>query len=303
MGLFSSITGLLDSGGAQDMYAGIAPPDPETMKLVLEDYVQQGILTPEDAKAVMQDPSAFESIISDPKFKEAQMKALAGLQDIAEQGGLTATDKARLNDIAKSEGVRERGAREAILQNAAERGVSGSGLELMAQLKSQQESAGRQSDRDTEVAAEAERRALEALVNSGNMAGNIRGQDFSEASRIAQAKDEINRFNTNTLNNFNLYNVGNRNEAQAKNLAAKQAIADANVGLHNTAQQYNKNLYQKDFENKMKLAGAKEGAYKTDEAQKLGSISGIESGAADIISGGYGALRKIKKPTDEDMYA
>lgn len=288
MGLFDSIVGLMDSGGAMDMYEGVNPPDPETMKLVLEDYVQQGILTPEDAKAVMQDPSAFESIISDPKFKEAQMKALSGLQDVYEEGGLTAQSKARLHDIAKDEGVRERGAREAVLSNAAERGVSGSGLELMAQLKNQQDSASRQSDRDTEVAAEAEQRALDALVNSGNMAGNIRGQDFTEASRIAEAKDRINQFNTENLNRFNIYNTGSRNTAQAANLASKQAVADANVGVHNTQQQYNKSLLQKDYENKMKLAAAKAGAWQDDEKQKLDSIGGIEKGGAKLIQSMYG---------------
>jgi hypothetical protein len=287
VGLFS---GLFDAfrGGSEDYYDKLNPPDIEAMKITLKQYVNQGILTPEDAQAVLQDPSAFEQITSDPAFKEAQMKALTGLQEVSDEGGMTAIDKARMNDIANQEGVQQRGAREAVMSNAAERGVSGSGMELLNQMKANQAGASDQSNRDTDVAAEAQRRALEALVQSGSMAGDIRGQDFSEASRKAQAADEINRFNTANSNAMNMWNVGNRNDAQRMNLANKQATANANVDMTNKQNTYNKSLAQQDYENRLRLAATKAGAYRQDEQRRSKGINDTEEGGAKIVASIFG---------------
>ncbi|MBK7497363.1 MAG: hypothetical protein IPI28_18910 [Candidatus Omnitrophica bacterium] len=282
MGLFSGFSDLME-GGSEQYYDSIRTPDPEAMKIKLEEYVQQGLITPEEAQVALQDPSAMEAIVSDPSLKEAQMSALGGLQDVAESGGLDANAKARMNDIAKSEGIRERGAREAILGNAAQKGTSGSGLEFLSQLKNQQEGADRVSDRDTQVAADAESRALDALINSGNLAGNIRGQDFSEASKIAQAKDAINAFNTSNRNQTNMWNVGNRNDAQRMNLNSGQSIANANVDNRNKAQIQNKALPQQTFENKLTLARAKSGANETDAERRRRGVGDIEGAMGSMV--------------------
>ena len=295
MGILGGIAGLM-GGDSADYYNNVDIPNPDEMKLQLQQYVQQGLLTPEDAQAVVQNPSSFNQIVNDPAFKQAQMQALTGLQDVANQGGLTSIDKARMNDIANQEGVQARGAREAISQNAAERGVGGSGLEFLSQLKNQQSTASDQSNRDTSVAADAQQRALQALVDSGTMAGNIRGQDYSEASQKAAAEDAINRFNAANQQQTNLYNTGVQNQAQATNLAAKQNIADTNTSLANQQQQYNKGLYQQQFQNQLQKAGGQAGASQTDLKNQVQGINQIESGAGNILAGGYDALRKKVAP-------
>lgn len=288
MGLLSGIAGLIKGSNLEDLYKNIEVPDPETMKLQLEEYVLQGLITPEQADVALQDPTAYQQIMSDPALKEAQMGALSGLQDVYEQGGLTATSKARLNDIADQENIQQRGAREAIMSDAAQKGTSGSGLEFLSKLKNQQASADRQSDRDTDVFADAEQRALEAMIQSGNMAGDIRTQDFGEQSRIADAKDAISRFNTANRNSTNMYNTGVRNDAQTANLAARQNIADMNTGQRNKQQQYNKNVYQTEFDNKLRKAGGQTGAAQQDRNNFMDSLGQVEGGAADIIGSAYG---------------
>lgn len=288
MGLFSSIIDL-SGANAEDFYSGINPPNVKDMQVLLEQYVQQGLMTPEEAKVYLQDPSAFEQIQSDPQFKEAQMRALSGLEDYASEGGLNAQARGRLHDIQKEEGIRERGAREALTQNANQRGVGGSGLEFLSALKNQQDSAGRQSDRDTQVAADAEMRALDALVKGGDLAGNIRGQDFDEAAKKAAAMDEIKRFNTANQNEMGRYNTGARNDAQKYNLNTGQTIADANVDQRNKQQTYNKDLLQKEFENKMDYAAGRGGASERDRTRQNNSMEGIESGISSIAGGAYGA--------------
>jgi len=267
-------------------YSGITPPDVKQLELMLNEYVQQGIITPEDAQYFAANPSAFEAIATDPALKDAQMNALSSLQNIGEEGGLNAQAKARLHDIAKEENVRERGARESIMQNAQARGQGGSGLEFLSLLKNQQESAGRAADRGTQVSADAEQRALEALMNSGNLAGNIREQDFGEKSRKAQAIDALNQFNTRNKMQVNQYNVGNRNRAQESNLDARQDIANKNVANKNAQQQYNKNLLVSDYERRMGRAGTMAGAANRDFDRIKGVATGFGNAASDMISGG-----------------
>jgi hypothetical protein len=288
MGLFGGIFGLADEG--TDYYSGINVPDPEQMKLNLEEYVSQGIITPEAADAILQDPSQFTKIVQSPQFKDAQLKALQGLQDVASQGGMTAIDKAQLNDIANQEATQSRGSREAIMANAAEKGVGGSGLEMLSQMKNQQESTNRAANRGSDVAAAAQQRALQALIQGGQMGESMGNSEFRQQADIAAAKDAVNRFNTSNLNETEKYNVSARNNASLANLKAKQGIADSNVGLRNTAQQYNKELLQKEFENKYKKAGGQGDAAERDRKFKKTAVEDVEGGVADLFGGFSGGF-------------
>src|SRR5690606_16028160 len=203
------------------------------------------------------------------------------------EGGLTAADRAALASIQSQEQAAARGAREAIIADAQARGMGGSGLELMAQLKNQQDAATRQAQRDLDVAALAQERALAAIQAAGQLGGNIQRQDFSQQFQQAQAQDAINEFNTQNMNQVGLANTQARNEAQRANLAEKQRIADANVALRNQQQQYNRQLLQQDFENRYRKAGGTAAAYQNlagqynaNAAQNLNLVgSAIQAGA------------------------
>lgn len=261
-------------------------PDVAEMQLQLETMVQQGQITPEEAQLFLQDQSAMNDITLDPALRQAQMDALASLQDISSQGGLTAIDKARLNDITQEENARARGAREAILSSAEARGMGGSGMSIAAQLQNAQDSATRASNRGTDVAAQAQQRALDALQAAGQLGGQIGQQDFSQQAQIAQANDAISRFNTQNKQDVSNLNTQTRNQAQQLNLAEKQRIADANAATRNTQQQYNKQLAQQDFDNRYKKAGGVASAYQNlagqynaNAEQNMKLIgSGIEAG-------------------------
>lgn len=300
MGLFSSITDFF-TGGSQgaanqsyqdaiDTMGSVNLPDIDAMKVNLEKYVEQGVITPEMANTILQEQTAMAGVSTDPRLKNAQMAALGSLQDVANQKGMTVADKAAVNQITSEENANERGQREAILQNAQQRGVGGSGLELASQLANQQGSATRASQRGFDVAANAQQRALEAMVQAGNMGGNIRNQDFSEQSAIAQAKDAISRFNAANQNTTQAANVAAKNQAQYANLTNKQNTANANVDLSNKQQVYNKSLAQQQFENEMAkkkaIAGiytGQAGNYQTDANRTAGLAGGLLSGAANLL--------------------
>ncbi len=169
-----------------DYYQDIDAPDVGDMELQLQQLVQQGVLTPEDAQAALADSSKMAGIALDPKYKDAQMQALQGLQDIG-QNGMTLTDENNIRKIQGEQDTSARGSREAILNNAASRGLGGSGLELMSQMQNQQDSATRASQRGSDISAQAQDRALQALMQSGQLAGNIGAQDFGQQAQVAGA--------------------------------------------------------------------------------------------------------------------
>jgi len=244
---------------AYDEFGRLRPPTPEEMKYQVQSLVQQGVLTPEDAQTVLANPSAYLNVDEDPTIRKAQLGSLSKLQGIVDSGGLDAQGKADVADIINSLNTANKGSREAIVENAAQRGVGGSGLELANRMSAGQEASTNASQQGLDAAALAEKRALEAIMNTGQLAGQIRGQDYTKASDKAAAMDAIDKFNTQNKQNVILTNTAARNSAQATNLGAKQRIADTNVAMANEKAKYDASLKQQDFENQAKIAAGKTG--------------------------------------------
>lgn len=160
-----------------------------------------------------QNKNAYDKIY-DPRLRQYQMTALNRLQGIAGSKELDAESQAQLNKIRQQEGQLERGSREAIMQNAAERGASSSTGNLLSQLVNQQQGAERRTNQDTDVAAMQQKRALDALYGSINAAQGIGDEDY----RRAQAN-----------NLFNQYNIGGK----ARTLGAQGEMAIDKAGQQN----------------------------------------------------------------------
>ncbi len=222
-----------------DKYSNITMPKAQDLTYQIQQLVEQGVMTPEDAKAALAGRSEMDNVTTDPKLQAAQMGALDSLQDIANNGGMTTADKANLNQISLDEATKAKGQRDAIIQNAQSRGLGGSGLDLMAQLQNEQNSATNKSTRDLNVAGMAQQRALDALMQEGNLAGSVQNQQFNQGAQKANANDAIAKFNAQNQQGVNMQNAQAHNVAQATNLANKQNISNTNAGLQT---QQNKRL-------------------------------------------------------------
>jgi hypothetical protein len=236
----------------------------------VESLKLQGIITPEEGDAILQDPSLLANITGSPQAQGAQMQALSKLQEIVGADGLTAADKANLAEVNAEADARSRGSREALAMGARERGVGGSGVDLVSQMIADQAGAGQRNQAGLDVAKMAQERALQAIMKSGELGGQIQGQQFGEQAQKAAAQDAINRFNTATKQQVQSDTVSARNTAQASNLANRQRIADTNVGLANQKAAADAAAKQTQFENQMKIA-----------AGKTGQLSGLATGARE----------------------
>lgn len=246
----------------QDMsryYSGIHQPTADELKLILERMVKTGQITPEMAQTMYQEQSGMNDISTDPALYEAQLKSLSSLQDIGENNGLTAMDRAQLNTIRNEEGVRMRGNADAITNQMAARGISGSGQELAQRMANQQSTADREANRGISVAALAQQRALDAIAKSGTQAGSMREQSFNEEAQKAKAQDAINQYNTQIKQATELSNVAARNAAQEKNLNRDYAIQEYNLGQSNKERVNQAQVPQTQFTNAMNVASGKSG--------------------------------------------
>lgn len=288
-------------------------PSVEAQRLVLEEYKNQGILTPELEQSILLGDSQMGAISLDPRYKQAQLDALTQLQQIGQEGGMTLSDRAAMERELGNITSDERGRRQAILQSVRERGQLGSGLELMAQLQNQQDSAGQARQIGLEKAGMAQQRALDAISQAGNLGGNIRGQEFGEQQAIAQAKDAISKWNAANRQDVLQRNVMAKNAAQERNLSQAQQMANSNVDLRNQAQQNNKNLIQQQFQNRFNVEQAKSNArsgqanmlnQNAQNTQNMWSGIGNSVGRLGNTVGQYfnsAPATQAQKPTEEEI--
>ena len=287
---------------ALEEFRRIKTPNIEEQKLDLENYQYLADLMPMLEGVETLGPSGYEQISVDPRLKAEQMSALEKLSGLSESG-LTPADIAALEQVRRGAASEAEAKQGQILQEMQQRGQGGSGAELIARLKAAQSGADRQSAEGLEIAKMAQQRALEALSQSANLAGSLRGQEYNEQSDLAKARDIVNRFNTENRQSVQQRNVGTQNQAQQFNLQNRQNMANQNVGLRNQQQQYNKELLQQQFQNQLQRAqgiSGQLGNLATVNQQNAGRIAqqyaaigqGIDQGLASIINPAAGAKPK-----------
>lgn len=208
-----------------------------------------------------QGQTEFSKIAVDPSSKAAQMQALQALQDRAATG-YSVEDQAAINQIQAENAQQEKSQRDALMANMQARGQGGSGAELAQQLAAQQGSATRNNQAGLDVASEGRRRALEAVMASGQLGGQMRAQDYGEQADRAKAQDAINNFNTQVGVNKGIYNNKLVNDAGMAGWGARQATADKNTAGRN-------DFKQQDFANNSKIADMQYGHATAGANEKL----------------------------------
>lgn len=299
MGILDSIFG---SGGNDDAQRALDAikevPLPILKELNPELYKQVVELNPELESAVTLGPSSMEGISTDPRLKDAQMNALNKLMEISDEGGMTLEDRGRLASINNEVNANLKGNQDAITQNMAARGMSGGMSELVAKQNATQSAANRASQQGFDVQAEAQKRALDALMNGSSLASNMQTSEFNQKAQVADSQDAIAKFNAANTQQVRNNNVNTKNQAQQFNAENAQNTANSNVALNNQAKQYNLDLAQRNFDNQMAKAGAVSNGYNNSAARKDAERSADMAFTGNLIgsaAGAYGGYTAGKK--------
>lgn len=150
---------------------------------------------PQFKEIVAQQIQQQASIKSDPAVREAQLRAMRQMQDVADQGGMDAGSRLAVQEARQAADAQASGQRQAALASAARRGGVDTGSMLAADLAGGQAASNRSNSQSMQASADARSRALNAIAQSGSMAGNIRTGDFNEDSTNMKAAQERELFN------------------------------------------------------------------------------------------------------------
>lgn len=206
----------------------------------------------------------YSLLAEDPFLLQKQMGAIETLKRSADEG-LSAQDLYAMDKANRAAGDRARRARQAALQNAQARGVSGGGLEFALGEIANQESAERARSQAMEQnMASAKQRAMNQMAYTQNL-GNVRDQNYRTKAQ-----------NTGVINQFNTMNTGTRNQANLRNIDQRR---------DNEQQRYQNQLARLDG-----IAGGRKGMADAAAAQGAANAQGMNSMMGLIGSLGGAAI-------------
>lgn len=310
-GPIGAIMNLLDGGAAEEgrgvtkdmLKQAQSIPLPVLKQYYPELYRVVAQMNPEMETAVNLGPSAMDGIATDPSLRQAQLKALGKLQEVGDAGG---RDGQFLSDASRLESdvnTNLQGQQGAIMQNMAARGMSGGGSEVVARQMAAQQAANRQSQAGLDLNAQAQQRALQAIMSGGSLGGQMQAQDFSQQASKAQASDAISKFNAANQQQVMSNNTNTKNQSQQLNMQNQNQAANQNTQNSNQAQQYNLNLAQQQYDNQMKKLGMIQGAganlansYAQESAGNKQFIGGLIGAGATAYAGGASPAAKKVGP-------
>ena len=171
--------------------------------------------------------------------KQAQMQALQQMQGIAQGGGYTPLERDQIAQAQRQAAGYEKSQRDAQLQQMAMRGMSGGGGEMAARLQAQQGGANRAQGEATDIATQAQMRALQAMQAGSDMGSRIQ----TAGTNRATALDEFNQANTNRRQGVAQRNAANRTAA------VNQAQQNRTNNIALLGGQYNSNAARGDAQN------------------------------------------------------
>ena len=226
-------------------------------------------------------PSGMGDIVTDPRYRDAEMAALRELEDQS-KNGFTASD---LADIQRNETMANRANRgriESIRQNMQARGMGGSGLDLVAQMQSAQDANETAALKALEREGMMQDRKSQATMNLGSMSSRLQGRDFEQAAAKARAEDEIKRFNMQNRNQAQQYNFQNRQNISNANQDLRNAQADKRYQAQTGMAQTNYNAATDDY-NQAEMRKAER---KRKQGGMMGGVLGAAGGVVGAVYGG-----------------
>jgi hypothetical protein len=286
-------------------------PTLEELQIKPEDiqyYQVTGKFTPEMYKAIQMDKTLLEDLQANPQYVKDQLAVVEAKKQRLAEGGLSAEDRARLNEVTQELARQNLAQQQTIGARLRERGAAGTPVEALMRLRGQAQAADTAADIGFKTAALAATSKLQEEQNLSDMLGRLSAQDVGLKEARARAEAERQKYNIGLLNEQMQRNIQLKNLAQEKALADQQRAADLNTQLANQRMQQNLAARQQALQNEMLKAqamrsgGEQYSGYLRDEAARkqaeqagkwaaIGGIAdaGIKTGAG-LYTGGFSGL-------------
>lgn len=315
-GLFQAYTSAKARGASEaelkkldNLINSVQSPQFDYSQLTPEDYQVVARYNPEVASFVEeQAPELIKGDSADAQMgRQVQKSALQSLMEASR--GEDIQSQIDMQRAADSAAGSFRGMNQSILEQARQRGLTGSGVELASQLGTAQASYGNAATQSQNAATEAIQRRLQALREGASLGTQIRGEELA----MEQAnKNAINSFNQRTATRKQDWAdnaAATRNEGQRFNITNAQDVSNRNVSQSNQFKVNERDrkdkLLQQGYDNeigKVKLQAGITDSARSDILQgatdKNQMISGVTDGVNTAL--GYYMMKDQKKKTKND---
>lgn len=268
------------------------PPADLAKEIILQKLQVAGVLNPEMQQAIEQTYSQVANVAPPSEGRDAQTQALTQLQQTGKLG-LGPQERAAMASLQQQVAQQQEGARQAALQGFAQRGLSGGGADLLAELQGSQSGANLASQQGLQIGSSAAQNALQAIAQSGQLGGQLQSADTSLSLQKANAADQMNRFNVAQQTNAQQANVSARNLAQQQNLALQQQAMNYNTQQANQELLRQKAAEQQMFQNQLAKAGMQSAAdvgasqyYNQKGNQAAAGYQQMGNAVGSLVSGG-----------------
>lgn len=214
--------GINSYGASESANAQIQAAYDEMMRNLQQrfgDYDALGKAGYQDLTAQQVGPSALASIPRDEAARQAQQEALASLAELADRGGLNLADMKALNDIQGNLNRNASSRRQGLANQFAARGQLGAGAQLAMGLDAQQNDAMNANAAGESAAAQAQQRAMQAILQKGSMARGMSADDYARSRDAAMARDAIEARNAAARTDASKYNNSIRGQGFEDELA------------------------------------------------------------------------------------
>ncbi len=201
-------------------------------QLLLNTFQQNGTLTPEMLQKLNLNADTKQLLMENPENRKNQEMTMNALKQLS-QTGMSAQDLAQMQESRSQVAGDTNAKTNQLLQQSQMRGTLGAGDTLAAQLMANQ-SGNQQASKDAiNTAAAAAKARQDALMNYGNMASSVRGQDFNTENINNQNDIARKRFLDENSQSRQAANIAATNNANLYNLQRQQSVGDTNVGAQN----------------------------------------------------------------------
>lgn len=197
--------------------------------LLIQQYQQNGTLSPELIQNLNLNADQKQLLTEKPETLARQQYAMNALKQMS-QTGMSAQDLAQMQEARSAVAEDTSAKTNQLLQQAQMRGQLGAGDTLASQLMSAQQGGQRASKEALQTAAAAGQARQQALSQYGNMAGQVRGQDYTTQQANMQNELARQRFLDENSLGRQQANVAAKNQANMYNLQRQQGVGDMNVG-------------------------------------------------------------------------
>lgn len=277
------------------LYNKIQQPNFDVKDFSPEDFKVVQQYAPEHARFVQE--AAPTTVKADTQGavagREAQMSALNRLRQVG--AGQDPFQQAAIEQAQRQSAQSAEAQRQSILQGYQRRGLGGSGLELASQLGATSNEMDRGATAGLQGGMAQYQQGLQAVRDSANLGGQIRGEDVSLEGQNAGIINQFNQRNAANQQQYANQQADTNNSAQRQNIAQAQNTANENVSQHNAAalgNQQRRNQYaDTTYQNALGMARSQAGLSNdrrnniignaADKNQAIQGVTNVAVGAAE----------------------